>query len=106
MSPDLDPVFHALLQQQPVSLLAWLTRRPGRATVLHALAAGHGPVTHNTLDQLRPTKVVENLRMHLVVGGALPPRDERLSTFERWVDDDTRGVLELCQEIGRSRALA
>ena len=75
----------ALLQQQPVSLLAWLTRRPGRATVLHALAAGHGPVTHNTLDQLRPTKVVENLRMHLVVGGALPPRDGRLSTFERWL---------------------
>ncbi|MFF0001501.1 hypothetical protein [Streptomyces avermitilis] len=77
--------FHALLQQQPVSLLAWLTRRPGRATVLHPLAAGHGPVTHTTLDRLRPTKVVENLRMHLVVGGALPPRDERLSTFERWL---------------------
>lgn len=66
MRPDLEPVFHALLQQQPVSLLAWLTRRPGRATILRALAAGHGPVTHNTLDQLRPPKGVENLRRSTV----------------------------------------
>jgi hypothetical protein len=92
LRPDLEPVFHALLQQPGTSLLAWLTRRPARHSVLRALATGTGPVTYDILDGLRPTKMVDNLRMHLVAGGALPMRDERLASLERWLPGMTAQV--------------
>ncbi|MGW3950180.1 hypothetical protein ACWEKM_04225 [Streptomyces sp. NPDC004752] len=92
MRPGIEPVFRALLRQPGASLLAWLTRRPARLDVLNALAAGNGPITHDTLDSLRPTKIVANLRMHLVAGGALPARDERLAALERWLPTRTAQV--------------
>ncbi|MFF2514377.1 hypothetical protein [Streptomyces sp. NPDC058086] len=51
----------------------------------------------------RPIEQIENAVLALDLGFRAP------STAQvAWglVDDDTRGVLELCQEIGRSRALA
>lgn len=42
-------------------------------------------MAHDTLDALRPAKVVDNLRQHLVAGGALPARDERLAALESWL---------------------
>jgi hypothetical protein len=92
MRPGIEPVFNALVRQPGTSLLYWLNRRPARLTVLRTLAAGSGPVTHDTLDGLRPAKVVDNLRMHLVAGGALPARDEQLAALERWLEARTAQV--------------
>lgn len=94
MRPGIEPVFNALLRQSGTSLLYWLNRRPARLSVLRALAAGSGPVTHDTLDGLRPSKVVDNLCMHLVAGGALPARDEHLAALERWLPTRTAQVLD------------
>ncbi|GGR55425.1 hypothetical protein [Streptomyces griseomycini] len=85
MRPGIEPVFKALSRQPGTNLLYWLNRRPARRSVLRALAAGSGPVTHDTLDGMRPAKVIDNLRMHLVAGGALPARDEQLAALERWL---------------------
>lgn len=51
------------------------------------------PVTHRPLDGLRPVKVVDNLRQHVVDGGALTARDERLAALERWLPAKTAEVL-------------
>ncbi|MDI3408941.1 hypothetical protein [Streptomyces cavernicola] len=83
--PDVQPVLDALLRRDPQAMISWLSRRPQRATLLRALAAGHGPVGHQTLDQLGPAKIVNNLRTILMAGGALPPRDERLAALQRWI---------------------
>ncbi|MGA5348689.1 hypothetical protein ACPCSQ_23915 [Streptomyces griseoincarnatus] len=85
MRPAIEPVFDALMRRPGTSVLDWLKRRPARRDVLQALAQGRGPVTHQTLDALRPSKAVDNLRQHLVDGGALPARDERLAALERWL---------------------
>ncbi len=61
-------------------------------SVLRTLAAGSGPIAHATLDGLRPAKVVDNLRMRLVAGGALPARDEQLAFLERWLAARTAQV--------------
>ncbi|MEU1274051.1 hypothetical protein [Streptomyces sp. NPDC005799] len=85
LRPEAEPVFQALSRREPLALLWWLDRRPARVTVLRALATGRGPVTHETLDRLHPAKTVQNLRMILVAGGALPARDEHLAALEHWL---------------------
>ncbi|MER7540119.1 hypothetical protein ABTX77_35870 [Streptomyces sp. NPDC097704] len=85
MRPAIEPVFDALMRRPGTSVLDWLKRRPARRDVLQALAQGRGPVTHQTLDALRPSKAVDNLRQHLVDSGVLPARDERLAALERWL---------------------
>lgn len=92
MRPGIEPVFNALLRQPGTNLLYWLNRHPARLSVLRALAGMGGPVTHGTLDGLRPARVIDNLRMHLVAGGALPARDEQLAALERWLPTRTAQV--------------
>ncbi|MER8036580.1 hypothetical protein [Streptomyces hydrogenans] len=92
MRPDVEPVFRALMRRPGTSVLDWLKRRPARRDILRALAQGHGPVTHRTLDALSPVKIVDNLRQHLVDGGALPARDERLAALERWLPEKSDEV--------------
>lgn len=95
LRPEMDPVFEALSRRDPTAMLWWLDRRPARVTVLRALAAGPGPVTHSTLDRMRPAKIVHNLRMILVTGGALPARDEHLAALERRLPADLTRVQDL-----------
>ncbi|MGW1550949.1 hypothetical protein [Streptomyces sp. NPDC002346] len=42
-------------------------------------------MSHETLDDCRPIKVVRHLRVVLVAGGALPWRDEHLAELEHWL---------------------
>ncbi|MFE2093854.1 hypothetical protein [Streptomyces sp. NPDC059460] len=84
MRPELKPVYAALLQVTPPALLAWLRRSSDRH-ILHYLARATGPVSHETLDDCRPIKVVRHLRVVLVAGGALPWRDEHLAELEHWL---------------------
>ncbi|MET7620547.1 hypothetical protein [Streptomyces sp. NPDC005408] len=90
--PEVEPILQALSRRDPLTLLWWLERRPERVTMLRALATGRAPVTHATLDRLRPVKIVQNLRMILVSGGVLPARDEHLAALERWLPGELTRV--------------
>ncbi|MFI7286124.1 hypothetical protein ACIBRY_05615 [Streptomyces anulatus] len=74
-------------------------------------------MTHDTLGALRPAKVVDNLRQHLVAGGALPSRGERLAPLESWLpgtitqvhapnSDKAAGLLALLFAQEPSRVIA
>jgi hypothetical protein len=83
--PELEPMIHVLLANDPHRLVIWLGKRGPRA-VLAGLAAARGPVTHAALDQLAPEHSVARLRDMLVAAKFLPERDEHLVRLERWLD--------------------
>jgi hypothetical protein len=85
MRDDLEPVADALTRSNPAATLKWL-EGPAARRLLAAVAASLGPVTHDTLDQLLPSKAVAHLRAALVTAAVLPERDEQLAAFERWLD--------------------
>lgn len=85
MRPELEPVFNALLRARPNAILDWVNRSTGRRAIFAALATSTGPITHQSLDHLRPVQVARNIRAALVAGGALPSRDERLAELETWL---------------------
>ncbi|WP_254552753.1 site-specific integrase [Kitasatospora sp. MMS16-BH015] len=82
---DLTP-FHAALvdAMRPDIALAWIARSKAR-DLLEQIGRDNRPVTHETLDELPGDKTLAHLRSVLVATGALPPRDERLVTLERWI---------------------
>lgn len=84
--PELMAVRQALISNNPVTLLDWLHRSTTKA-MLAMLAAGEGPVTHRTLDQLEPTGPARYLREVLTAHSVLPDYDRHLRHLERWFDD-------------------
>ncbi|WP_347603502.1 hypothetical protein [Acrocarpospora sp. B8E8] len=64
--------------------MIWL-QRPATQTMLTTLIATDRPISHEALDHLRPAKAAQYLRDVLVTNGLLPPRDEYLSSLERWL---------------------
>ncbi|NKS84118.1 hypothetical protein GS530_24425 [Rhodococcus hoagii] len=100
MRPELMMVRHALATSNPATLLDWLHRSTTKP-MLAMLAAGEGPVTHRTLDQLVPAGPARYLRQVLVARKALPEYDRHLNDLERWFDDKLREV----DDPGERRAL-
>jgi hypothetical protein len=85
-APELDKLREALVRvDRPDHALDWLNK-PGVRTTLQAVAASGHPVCHETLDTMPPSGTLTHLRSMLVVTGALPPRDELITTLERWID--------------------
>ncbi|WP_371572727.1 hypothetical protein [Streptomyces sp. NBC_01314] len=80
-----------MTSSEPSSLLLWLGR-PGPRRLLSALASGSGPVTHDTLDDVPPSKAVRFLRAALAANGVLPERDEFLTRFEQWLEETLQQV--------------
>jgi hypothetical protein len=85
ISGELAPFLAALIgDERPDIALAWISR-----SRIHHILGEFGrtgrPVTHETLDELPADKTLAHLRSVLVATGALPARDERLITLERWV---------------------
>lgn len=80
----LKPVHEALTASPGHSLFTWLTGT-NATTLLSQLAAAPGPVSHNTLDDLSPSRGARWLRHALVTHGVLPVRDEHLHALERWL---------------------
>jgi len=66
--------------------LAWLSR-PHIVELFNALARDEQTVTHARLDELPAGPARAHLRAILVSTGALPERDDRLATLERWIRD-------------------
>ncbi|MFD5180595.1 hypothetical protein ACFWM1_32630 [Nocardia sp. NPDC058379] len=101
MRPELEPLYHALLANDPKNLLCWLGSR-GPRQILTALAEGTGPLTHNTFDQLPNQQAARTLRAALITAGVLPDRDEQLARLERAIprtldrvaDLDSRRILK------------
>ncbi|TXS19717.1 hypothetical protein EAO68_01835 [Streptomyces sp. wa22] len=83
--PELEPVFQALLEPPPRTVLHWIHKIPARRAVLQALAMGHGPVTHEVLDRFATAPTIEYLRAALVATGTLPFRDEQLARLNSWL---------------------
>ena len=53
--------------------------------VLHAIATGQVPLTHDGLTTLQPVACVSYVRKLLVAAGTLPDYDHHLDRFERWL---------------------
>lgn len=70
---------------RPRSMLGWLQRSPG-AVLLADLADGTLALSHQALDTLPAAQWVTHVRAILITAGALPPREELLAGFARWVD--------------------
>ncbi|WIX85687.1 hypothetical protein [Amycolatopsis sp. DG1A-15b] len=85
MRADLESVRHALATSNPSTLLNWLYR-PTTSAILGQLAAGDGPVTHETLDDLTPVRAARYLRQALISQKVLPDRDRHLHALQRWFD--------------------
>ncbi|WP_328632257.1 hypothetical protein [Streptomyces sp. NBC_00356] len=85
MRREVEPVFTALSGSKPSALLLWMSRSPV-PQLLESLATGSGPITHESLDDLTPSKAVRFLRAVLVAHGVLADRDEFLARFERWLE--------------------
>ncbi len=75
-----------------------------RRAIVEALATDTGPVTHEVLDRFPAVQSAQHLRAVLVVGGALPARDEQLvaletflaKTYARVEDAAERKILRSC----------
>ncbi|SED63087.1 Site-specific recombinase XerD [Amycolatopsis tolypomycina] len=82
---ELNSVRHALATSRPSTLLNWLYR-PTTSAMLGQLAAGDGPVTHETLDKLTPAGPARYLREVLIAQKVLPDNDRHLRALQRWFD--------------------
>ncbi|MEV1177559.1 hypothetical protein [Nonomuraea sp. NPDC049784] len=81
---DLAPLERALTEvERPDVAMGWL-RRPQVRELLAGIGRDSRTITHDTLDELPPSKTLDHLRSVLVASSSLPERDERLVVLERW----------------------
>jgi hypothetical protein len=69
---------------KPRSAIAWLQRSPA-APAFQAMLHGEVEISHEALDRHDAGQATAYLRAWLVDDGILPPREELLARFERWV---------------------
>ena len=83
--PELIP-FHdrVLTMARPRVGILWLSK-PHVPPILHALARGTVPLTHQGLSTLSPLKSVVHVRDLLIASAVLPPVDRHLVLFEQWL---------------------
>ncbi|MFR9802652.1 hypothetical protein ACL02T_10155 [Pseudonocardia sp. RS010] len=88
ISPALQPMAEALCSMPRAnSGVTWMRANPQVGQLLRGLGTGSIELSHEALDALPAGRTVEYLRALLVTHHALPPRDRRLATFQRWLDD-------------------
>jgi hypothetical protein len=78
---------------RPASILTWKLSTSVQ-TLLTGLACGDIPLTHEGLDATGMEGEAAHLRSVLVHTGVLPPRDEPLARFERWLSSKLEAVTE------------
>jgi hypothetical protein len=86
MHAHIQPVFRLLADGKPSAVLQWLDKSAARAFLAEASQSAQ-PITHQMLDRLSPSQSADYLRRALVAGQILPPRDEYLRLFERWIGE-------------------
>lgn len=97
IAPELAPFHEALTSaERPDSALAWISRSQVR-DLLERIGRDEHPVTHDSLDDVPPGKVLAHLRSVLVATGVLPPRDERLVALEKWITTTVQARTDLAE---------
>ncbi|MEU9167677.1 site-specific integrase [Streptomyces sp. NPDC048420] len=97
IAPELAPFHEALTSaERPDTALAWISRSQVR-DLLERIGRDEHPVTHDSLDDLPPGKVLAHLRSVLVATGVLPPRDERLVALEKWITTTVQARTDLAE---------
>lgn len=80
--PGLAGLYHHFLAApDPRTVTRWMKHPPIEET-LHAMAQGHLPINHQSLDTLPQTHRVSYFRQVLVSAGTLPPIDIHLHAYE------------------------
>jgi hypothetical protein len=70
--------------RRPESILTWKRSTKVNA-LLHSLATGQTPLSHEALDTHGTGRHIEHLRALLVHHGLLPHRDHYLTLFQAWI---------------------
>ena len=84
-SEQISVLAQALAQAgRPVTVLRWLSYGHS-AGLVHRLVEHDGPLTHQHLDALPPSKALHYVRDVLVGAGVLPSRDEHLERITPWL---------------------
>lgn len=82
INPGLKGLYqHFLATPDPRTVTRWM-RHPSIEETLQAMAQGHLPISHLSLDQLPQTHRVSYLRQVLVSAGTLPAVDMQLHAYE------------------------
>jgi hypothetical protein len=88
---ELRPVYESLMATtNPRGMIWWLSRSPN-ARLLASLAADGGPLTHELLDDLPPSRHELYVRQMLVHTGVLPSRDEDTERIPAWLEQQLAG---------------
>ena len=99
--PELVAFFDSVVaMSRPRSGILWLTK-PHVPPILHALAQGKVPLTHDGLSTLSPWRSVIYVRDLLIGCGTLPPVDRFLFLFEQWLP----GWLETIPDLEQRKTL-
>ena len=99
--PELLPFRDRMVAMpRPRTGILWLNK-PHVPPLLHAIATGQVPLTHDGIASLTPANSASYVRRLLVAVGTLPDYDHHLDRFERWLpgwlasipDPDHRQIL-------------
>lgn len=92
--PELAPFRDRVVAMpRPRVGILWLSK-PHVPPILHALARGQVPLTHDGLSTLTPLKSVVHVRDLLIASGVLPPVDRHLLLFEQWLTGWLAGLAD------------
>lgn len=92
VSPELAPFLEYLCSmRRPRTGILWLSKTHSRG-LLHSLAVGEVPLTHEGLSSLRPYRAAAHLARLLIAAEVLPDVDPTLARTRAWVDDFLIGV--------------
>lgn len=101
VSPGLAPFLEYLCaMRRPRTGILWLNGTHTRR-LLHDLATGEVPLTHDGLAALQPYKAVSHLRRLLIAADVLPDADPTLERTRQWA----RELLEDIDDAGTRRIL-
>ncbi|MCB0910074.1 MAG: site-specific integrase [Propionibacteriaceae bacterium] len=99
--PELQPFYDRIVAMpRPRTGILWLNK-PHVQPLLHKIATGQVPLTHDGITSLTPARSASYVRRLLVAAGTLPDYDHYLDRFERWLpgwldtipDPDHRQIL-------------
>ena len=83
--PELLPFRDRMVAMpRPRTGILWLNK-PHVPPLLHAIATGQVPLTHDGIASLTPANSASYVRRLLVAVGTLPDYDHHLDRFERWL---------------------
>lgn len=83
--PELHPFYDRIVAMpRPRTGILWLNK-PHVLPLLHKIATGQVPLTHDGITSLTPSRSASYVRRLLVAAGTLPDYDHHLDRFERWL---------------------